>query len=100
VPEFDEFVTGGVWVAGVVEVPLFTSFVVPVLVPLWPDGLLVVPEPIDEPEVELASEPIDLHPASDSAMMPPSRTVWNLFIRILLDVVGSDHHARTTSCVK
>jgi len=100
VPEVDELVTGGVWVEGVAEVPLFRSFVVPVLAPVWPEPLPVLvpvpdapvvpvlPELIDEPVPESVEVPVELQAARDRAMMPPSSAVWNLFIRFLLRVDG------------
>jgi len=111
VPEVDELVAGGVVVV--------LGLVVPVFVPLWPEPP-VVSEPVPVPTLpealelpvpvvpmlasELELEPVSvsvvLHAASDRAMTPPSRTVWILFIRVLLDVVGSDHHARCAVHVK
>jgi hypothetical protein len=71
-------------VVGVAEVPVPVpvSLVVPVLVPLWPDGLLVpvAPVPIDEPDVVSESMPVDLQAVNAKAMMPPSRAVCILFI--------------------
>jgi len=103
-------------VVPLLEVPEVPVSEVPLVAPLptlpealelpWP-VVPMLPELIDEPEVEpeapgsvSAPEPVVLHAARDRAMMLPSRTVLSLFIRILLGLDGSDHHARCTVHVK